>query len=119
MVRSVARFGSALTCSSARAISTSVGRSIAVAGDCAPAGAASVSAVNTAAVATASNRRRISLGERTPELLLDIPGLEVGPAVQVHRKTRRNIERFDEKDRGGVRNRQGDGKHLRQRAREQ
>ena len=42
-----------------------------------------------------------------PELLLDVPGLELGAAIQVEREARGDVERFQEKHDEGIRDRYG------------
>src|SRR4051794_40636305 len=74
MVRSVARFGSALTTARARRISPAVGRSLVAWLDplCAAAIATVMSVITSAAIV--HRNRRMSLTERTSELLFDVPG---------------------------------------------
>src|SRR5688572_27260195 len=80
----LARFGSALTASTARSTCSRLGAS--------PAG--------NAGVVAASNRISARPGKsgrkRTAKFLLDVPGLELGAAIEVHAKARRHVERFDE-----------------------
>ena len=44
--------------------------------------------------------------KRTPQLLLYVPGLELGAPIQVHRKTGGDVERLEEADHERVRHRQ-------------
>src|ERR1041385_2073136 len=75
IVRSGVRLGSALTRSSARATSASVGASARVVAGCAAARAPNASVTSTRAAARV--RTRISVDEGTAEFLLDVPGLEL------------------------------------------
>src|SRR5262245_50893408 len=114
IVLSVAIFGSALTASSAREMSCCAGPS--------PppdaAGGRLVAAVPGAATISAStiapaHRLIVSLRERTSELLLDVPRLELGTAIQIHRETGRHIKRFEIRHGKPVRDRQREGQNTR------
>src|SRR5262245_8090917 len=89
MVRTVARFGSFATLSSAfltsGRVGTSPGAMNGVSGCATP--------VNGTSATTAMSMR--SGRKRTPQLLLHVPRLELGAAVQVHREARRNVERLE------------------------
>ena len=93
-VRSGTMRGSDLTASNPRAISASP-----IARDCrwlcrfhTPASPARAAPIDP---------RRTSPG--APELLLDVPGLELGAAIQVEREARGDVERFQEKHDEGIR----------------
>src|SRR5262245_2208606 len=73
-------------------------------------------AAPSASAHNASNRSpcsSLSAGERTTELLLDIPRFELGAAVEVHAKARRHVERLEEPHRDDVDDGGGELRHLR------
>src|SRR5215471_15758773 len=117
IVRSVARLGSAFTASSARAISARLRVPLEAAGpDCAA--AADVYAPARRATPIAARAQR-SMRERTPELLLDVPGLELGPPVQIHAEARGDVEGLEEEHGGRVTHRQREHDEARQLARDE
>src|SRR6185503_12588307 len=96
-VRTFARFGSSATFSRAFSTSDRVGAS--------PAGTNGASGcAATVSGARATSAASAILGaKRTPQLLLHVPGLELGAPVQVHRKARGHVERLEKRDHKGVR----------------
>ena len=106
-MRSVERLGSALMSSIAREISAFPGLPVSDRTDSCWAGAARTESPATSRAVIATTHRRASAREGTSELLLDVPCLELGTPVQVHRETCRHIERLEKQDRNGLRDRQG------------
>src|SRR5947207_633618 len=101
IVRSGARLGSALTVSSARAISSAVGGCARAAADPAHTNAASPSA--NARAPTHARFACVSVRESTPEFLLNVPPFQFRAAIEIHREACRHVKGLEKKHADRVR----------------
>src|SRR5262245_24055885 len=103
IVRSVARFGSALTASSALMISASSGAARDTRNwDGCRAATLATDTPRVRRTTTGTARITSSTPERTPELLLDVPRFELGASREIHREAGGHIERLEKQHRGRV-----------------